>query len=39
MCGLDIALKDVKEGRVYRADSVDNMFKQILGDRQYDDRL
>ena len=25
------ALDDVKHGRVYHADSVDNMFKQILG--------
>lgn len=32
VCGLDRALKDVKEGRVYRAESVDDMFKQILGD-------
>ena len=31
MCGLDRALKDVEEGRVYRAESVDDMFKQILG--------
>ncbi|MDO4819520.1 MAG: hypothetical protein Q3994_03975 [Prevotella sp.] len=32
MCGLDLALKDVEEGRVYRAESVEDMFKQILGD-------
>ncbi|MBQ0103518.1 MAG: hypothetical protein KBS99_05030 [Prevotellaceae bacterium] len=32
MCGLDRALKDVEEGRVYRADSVEDMFKQILGE-------
>lgn len=32
MCGLDRALKDVEEGRVYRAESVEDMFKQILGD-------
>lgn len=32
ICGLDRALKDVEEGRVYRAESVDDMFKQILGD-------
>lgn len=32
MCGLDRALKDVEEGRVYHADSVEDMFKQILGD-------
>lgn len=32
MCGLDRALKDVEEGRVYRAESVDDMFKQILGE-------
>lgn len=31
MCGLDRALKDVEEGRVYHASSVDDMFKQILG--------
>lgn len=30
MCGLDHALKDVEEGRVYRAESVEDMFKQIL---------
>ena len=30
MCGLDRALKDVEEGRVYRAESVEDMFKQIL---------
>ena len=29
MCGLDRALKDVEEGRVYRAESVEDMFKQI----------
>jgi len=28
---IDEALEDVKEGRVYQADSVDDMFKQILG--------
>lgn len=44
VCGLDLALKDIEEGRVYRAESVDDMFKQILGDRlmtwkQYEDRL
>lgn len=32
MCGLDRALKDVEEGRVYHAESVDDMFKQILGE-------
>ena len=32
MCRLDRALKDVEEGRVYHADSVEDMFKQILGD-------
>lgn len=32
MCGLDRALKDVEEGRVYHADSVEDMFKQILGE-------
>lgn len=32
MCGLDRALKDVEEGRVYRAESVEDMFKQILGE-------
>ena len=29
--GLDKALDDIKAGRVYEADSVDDMFKQILG--------
>lgn len=29
---LDEALQDVKQGRVYHADSVDDMFKQILGE-------
>lgn len=29
---LDEALRDVQEGRVYHADSVDDMFKQILGE-------
>lgn len=32
MCGLDRALKDVEEGRVTRWNSVEEMFKQILGD-------
>ena len=32
VCGLDRALKDVEEGRVYHADSVDDMFRQILGE-------
>lgn len=32
VCGLDLALKDVEEGRVHRAESVEDMFKQILGD-------
>lgn len=32
MCGLDRALKDAEEGRVYRAESVEDMFKQILGE-------
>lgn len=32
VCGIDRALKDVEEGRVYHADSVDDMFKQILGE-------
>lgn len=31
MSGLDRALKDVEEGRVYRAESVEDMFEQILG--------
>lgn len=30
-CGLDEALDDVKAGRVHHADSVDDMFKQVLG--------
>ena len=29
--GLDAALEDVKEGRVYKAKSTDDLFKQILG--------
>lgn len=29
--GLDEALDDVKAGRVHRADSIDEMFKQVLG--------
>lgn len=29
--GIDRALLDIKEGRVYKAESVDDMFKQILG--------
>lgn len=32
VCRIDRALKDVEEGRVYHADSVDDMFKQILGE-------
>ena len=30
--GYKEAMDDVKHGRVYHADSVDDMFKQILGD-------
>jgi len=30
--GLDEALEDVKKGRVYHAESVDDMFAQILGE-------
>lgn len=30
-CGLDEALDDVKAGRIHHADSVDDMFKQVLG--------
>ena len=29
------AMDDVKNGRVYHADSVDNMFKQILGEEAF----
>jgi len=29
--GIDEALDDVRNGRVYQAESVDAMFKQILG--------
>jgi hypothetical protein len=29
--GLDEALEDIKAGRVFEADSVDDMMKQILG--------
>ena len=32
MSGLDRALKDVEEGRVYHAESVEDMFKQLLGE-------
>ena len=32
VCGIDRALKDVEEGRVYHAESVEDMFKQILGE-------
>ena len=31
-CGIEEALEDVKEGRVYSATSVDDMFNQILGE-------
>lgn len=30
-CAIDKALDDVRNGRVCKADSVDAMFKQILG--------
>lgn len=30
-CGLDEALEDVKAGRVYHADSTEDLIKQILG--------
>ncbi len=30
-CGLDEALDDVKHGRVYHAESAEDMFTQILG--------
>lgn len=30
-CGLDEALEDVKAGRVYRAESTEDMMKQIFG--------
>ena len=29
--GLDAALEDVREGRVYKAKSTDDLFQQILG--------
>ena len=29
--GIDAALEDVRMGRVYKADSVEDMFRQILG--------
>ena len=29
--GIDEALDDIRNGRVYHAESVDDMFKQILG--------
>ena len=28
--GLDEAIEDIKEGRVYKADSVEDMMKQIM---------
>ena len=31
-CSVDLALDDIREGRVYQANSVDDMFKQILGE-------
>lgn len=30
-CGMDEAIDDIQKGRVYKAESVDDMFKQILG--------
>ena len=39
MCGLDRALKDVEEGRVYHAESVDDMFKQIFRDGNHDSSI
>ena len=33
--GLQEALDDVKHGRVYHAESVDDMFKQILGEEAF----
>ncbi|MCS2891698.1 hypothetical protein NXY11_15975 [Parabacteroides faecis] len=30
-CGLDEALKDVKAGRIYHAESTEDMMKQIFG--------
>ena len=30
-CGLDEALEDVREGRVYAAESTDDLFHKILG--------
>lgn len=30
--GLDEALEDIQKGRVYHAESVDDMFTQILGE-------
>ncbi len=30
-CSLDEALEDVKQGRIHKADSVEDMMKQILG--------
>ncbi|MBQ3949493.1 MAG: response regulator [Bacteroidales bacterium] len=29
--GIEEAEEDIRKGRVYKADSVDDMFKQILG--------
>ena len=33
--GFQEALDDVKHGRVYHADSVDDMFRQILGEEEF----
>jgi hypothetical protein len=30
-CGLDLAIDDIKNGRVYEAKDVDDLFRQILG--------
>ncbi len=30
-CGLDEALEDVKQGRIHKADNVEDMMKKILG--------
>lgn len=39
MCGLDRALKDVEEGRVYHAESVEEMFEHLNSEEQKIDPL
>ena len=32
LTGMEQAMRDIKDGRVYHAESVDDMFRQILGE-------